>query len=165
MPLLPSALPLKGEARRYVANDFLNLIDFLSRGRCPKGADRVTMAWKTAGIRFPGHSYESCKFPAADGTRNWDDRYFTSPFFTARTLHRMVNNHCRTAGNVLGGSWAAIERDIFYLLAGRKMRKKVFFKNGIHDIMRESWLRKHWLNRYRILFLDFYTERGDRGRE
>ena len=33
----------KGEARRYVANDFLNLIAFPSRGRCPKGADRVTM--------------------------------------------------------------------------------------------------------------------------
>ena len=26
MPLLPSALPPKGEARRYLANDFLNLI-------------------------------------------------------------------------------------------------------------------------------------------
>ena len=26
MPLLPSALPPKGEAGRYVANDFLNLI-------------------------------------------------------------------------------------------------------------------------------------------
>ena len=42
---------------------------FPSRGRCPAGADRVTMACKTAGIRFPGHSYESCKSPAADGTR------------------------------------------------------------------------------------------------
>ena len=42
---------------------------FPSRGRCPKGADRVTMAGKTARIRFPGHSYESCKSPAADGTR------------------------------------------------------------------------------------------------
>ena len=29
----------------------------------PAGADRVTMARKTAGIRFPGHSYESCKPP------------------------------------------------------------------------------------------------------
>ena len=29
MPLLPSALPPKGEARRYVANDFLNLMAFL----------------------------------------------------------------------------------------------------------------------------------------
>ena len=38
MPLLPSALPPKGEARRYVANDFLNLIAL------PAGADRVTMA-------------------------------------------------------------------------------------------------------------------------
>ena len=55
---------------------------FPSRGRCPKGADRVTMAWKTAGIRFPGHSYESCKSPAADGTRKWDDRYFTSSFWS-----------------------------------------------------------------------------------
>ena len=26
MPLLPSALPPKGEARRYAANDFLNLM-------------------------------------------------------------------------------------------------------------------------------------------
>ena len=31
----------KGEARRYVANDFLNLIAFPSRGRCPEGADRA----------------------------------------------------------------------------------------------------------------------------
>ena len=29
---------------------------FPTRGRYPKGADRVTMTWKTAGIRFPGHS-------------------------------------------------------------------------------------------------------------
>ena len=49
MPLLPSALPPKGEARRYVANDFLNLIVLPMRrrliwrrlrreymGRCPK---------------------------------------------------------------------------------------------------------------------------------
>ena len=33
MPLLPSALPPKGEARRYVANDFLNLIAL------PEGAE------------------------------------------------------------------------------------------------------------------------------
>ena len=30
-----------GEARRYVANDFLNLIAFPSMGRCPEGADRA----------------------------------------------------------------------------------------------------------------------------
>ena len=29
MPLLPSALPPKGEARGYIANDFLNLIALL----------------------------------------------------------------------------------------------------------------------------------------
>ena len=33
MPLLPSALPPKGEARRYVANDFLNLIALPDGGR------------------------------------------------------------------------------------------------------------------------------------
>ena len=32
MPPLPSALPPKGEAKRYVANDFLNLIAFPARG-------------------------------------------------------------------------------------------------------------------------------------
>ena len=35
MPLLPSALPPKGEARRYVANDFLNLIALPKREACP----------------------------------------------------------------------------------------------------------------------------------
>ena len=29
---------------------------FPSRGRCPAGADRVTMAWKTVKIKIPGHS-------------------------------------------------------------------------------------------------------------
>ena len=33
MPLLPSALPPKGEARRYIANDFLNLIALPQGGR------------------------------------------------------------------------------------------------------------------------------------
>ena len=37
MPLLPSALPPKGEARRYVANDFLNLIAFLCGAPSPRG--------------------------------------------------------------------------------------------------------------------------------
>ena len=41
MPLLPSALPPKGKARHYVANDFLNLIAFPSRGRRSEGADRA----------------------------------------------------------------------------------------------------------------------------
>ena len=38
MPLLPSALPPKGEARRYVANDFLNLIALPMRGEGLGGA-------------------------------------------------------------------------------------------------------------------------------
>ena len=42
MPLLPSALPPKGKARRYVANDFLNLIAFPAWGRGTAPAvDRV----------------------------------------------------------------------------------------------------------------------------
>ena len=41
MPLLPSALPPKGEARRYVANDFLNLIALLREGDARKAEDRV----------------------------------------------------------------------------------------------------------------------------
>ena len=50
MPLLPSALPPKGEARRYVANDFLNLIALILRGEdiplshYPRSADRMTAA-------------------------------------------------------------------------------------------------------------------------
>ena len=42
MPLLPSALPPKGEARRYVANDFLNLIALPAWERGDRAAvDRV----------------------------------------------------------------------------------------------------------------------------
>ena len=45
MPLLPSALPPKGEARRYAANDFLNLIE-LPRG---EGCDaRIPSSKKAA---------------------------------------------------------------------------------------------------------------------
>ena len=36
MLLVPSALPPKGEARRYVANDFLNLIALPAWGRGPR---------------------------------------------------------------------------------------------------------------------------------
>ena len=69
MPLLPTALPTKGEARRYVANDFLNLIAFPSRGRCPEGADRAGAVWKTDGIKslIPSHpsnfSLLTCSLP------------------------------------------------------------------------------------------------------
>ena len=75
---LPRAPPIKATKWEYC---FPRIKAFPSRGRCPVGADRVTMEWKTAGIRFPCHSYESCKSPAADGTRKWDDRYFTALFY------------------------------------------------------------------------------------
>ena len=39
--ILPSALPPKGEARRYVANDFLNLIALPARGRTIRGKPAV----------------------------------------------------------------------------------------------------------------------------
>ena len=51
MPLLPSALPPKGEARRYVANDFLNLIALLLRGEIEerrRRTDPVSGSWDTA---------------------------------------------------------------------------------------------------------------------
>ena len=38
MPILPSALPLKGEASRYDANNFLNLIALLPWGRLKDGS-------------------------------------------------------------------------------------------------------------------------------
>ena len=38
MPLLPSALPPKGEASRYDANNFLNLIALLPWGRLKDGS-------------------------------------------------------------------------------------------------------------------------------
>ena len=41
MPLLPSALPPKGEARRYVANDFLNLIALPIGEGGPRSSARV----------------------------------------------------------------------------------------------------------------------------
>ena len=51
MPPLPSALPPKGEARRYVANDFLNLIAFPRGEGCDtripsskKGGEAATKA-------------------------------------------------------------------------------------------------------------------------
>ena len=64
MPLLPSALPPKGEARRYVANDFLNLIALPLRGRCPEGADRAVAVCKSKGkgvlseLAFPAAWYD-----------------------------------------------------------------------------------------------------------
>ena len=52
MPLLPSALPPKGEARHYVANDFLNLIALPYGGKvvpkAPKGVhfhERSEVVW------------------------------------------------------------------------------------------------------------------------
>ena len=61
--ILPSALPPKGEARRYVANDFLNLIAFPSRGRCPEGADRALAAGKRVGKAEKCVVYESNRAP------------------------------------------------------------------------------------------------------
>ena len=51
MPLLPSALPPKGEARRYVANDFLNLIAFPLWGRCRRQRGGISSAVRPV-LRF-----------------------------------------------------------------------------------------------------------------
>ena len=64
-------------------------------------------------------------------------------FFTARTLHRMVNNHCRTAGNVFGGQLSSyIERHLLSLSRTTNEEKGIF-KNGIHDIIRETLIKSN----------------------
>ena len=62
MPLLPSALPPKGEARHYVANDFLNLIALPCRERC---SGHLT-AWRTSYL-----VNEADRIGGVVG-RNWD---------------------------------------------------------------------------------------------
>ena len=64
-------------------------------------------------------------------------------FFTARTLHRVVNNHCRTAGNVFGGRLSNyIERHLLSL-SRTKNEGKGIFKNGIYDIMRDTLIKSN----------------------
>ena len=59
MPLLPSALPPKGEARRYVANDFLNLIALPRQGN----TDSIVVRFNQ---RFPrAHCPQKQKPPGA----------------------------------------------------------------------------------------------------
>ena len=57
MPLLPSALPPKGEARRYVTNDFLNLIALPMRGRLIWRRLRREYIWvmPESGIQVTSH--------------------------------------------------------------------------------------------------------------
>ena len=50
MPLLPSALPPKGEARRYVTNDFLNLIALPMRRRLIWGRPRRDPSAQVAAV-------------------------------------------------------------------------------------------------------------------
>ena len=53
----------------------------------------------------------------------------------------MVNNHCRTAGNVLGGQLSSyIERHLLSL-SRTKNEEKGISQNGIHDIIRETLIR------------------------
>ena len=53
MPLLPSALPPKGEARRYVANDFLNLIALPAWGRGTRKRRSGTVVNRLLETYFP----------------------------------------------------------------------------------------------------------------
>ena len=53
MPLLPSALPPKGEARRYVANDFLNLIALPNQGAARPHANLEPLIPMTSSYFFP----------------------------------------------------------------------------------------------------------------
>ena len=57
MPLLPSALPPKGEASRYGANIFLKLIALPSRGMlyCGSFAASIYGAMSESGIQATSH--------------------------------------------------------------------------------------------------------------
>ena len=61
MPLLPSALPPRGEARRYIANDFLNLIALPQGGRLNRQRLRREYIWgdarRSAESRFPVYAF------------------------------------------------------------------------------------------------------------
>ena len=67
MPLLPSALPPKGEASRYGANNFLNLIALPQRGRWPEGLNNV-MQWRRFYDLKGAHDAETTFEPDDEGT-------------------------------------------------------------------------------------------------
>ena len=118
--------------RLFFRRWYSRIAAFPSRGRCPEGADRVTMAWKTAGIRFPGHSYESCKSPAADGTRKWDDRYFTSPFCWRRRETRMTSDN----------DWISIYLKFYKINTKQLVLKCSRSYNG--NIKEACWIKPFW---------------------
>ena len=61
-----------GELPRWGAKNVfpLNLTAFPSRGRCPAGADRVTMVRKTAGIRYSGTPRRAASPPRQIASKN-----------------------------------------------------------------------------------------------
>lgn len=58
----------------------------------------------------------------------------------------MANNHCRIAGNVFGGAVEQLYREIerhLLSLSRTKNEEKGIFKNGIHDIMKETLIQSN----------------------
>ena len=67
MPLLPSALPPKGEASRYAANDFLNLIALPSRGRGTAERRSVALISDALETLFPALFHTASALSAPSG--------------------------------------------------------------------------------------------------
>ena len=67
MPLLPSALPPKGEARRYVANDLLNLIAFLIGEGGPRQRRSGTFVNGALEMIFPALCHPASALSAPTG--------------------------------------------------------------------------------------------------
>ena len=98
MPLLPSALPPKGEASRYGANNFLNLIALPSRERQRGGgfaASKESQPRLAAlGSPFQGKGL-AWTLPPSSGRRcpegaevGWGKRYFRHTAFPSRERQR-----------------------------------------------------------------------------
>ena len=68
MPLLPSALPPKGEARRYAANDFLNLIALPLEGELPEGLVQANWIFRGSTTVYPTLFDNRWHAPIAFGT-------------------------------------------------------------------------------------------------
>ena len=76
MPPLPSALPPKGEARRYVANDFLNLIAFPSGEGCDT---RIPSSKKGGEAATKALNLEPNKSKVKRGCEEMRIHFFTAP--------------------------------------------------------------------------------------
>ena len=79
IPLFPSALPPKGEARRYVANDFLDLIAFPRGEGCDTRKPSSKKGGEAATCTLNPEPNES---KVKRGCEEMRIHFFTAPLFT-----------------------------------------------------------------------------------